>query len=631
MKLHPLISMKLATISALALAICAHAAPQVVPLFDATTKLEPSLTEDTPEALITRLADRARDRHAREAKFHSYDHYLSFYWEERTMELEIVDKVAKGGKEIAFNYTTLTELGAPEFRAFFRGINTVVEYQFNKLAPLVAPNRYSVTISSNIVEKRPLQIGDRIELEISQFLKAPKNGRKNYYGTTMLYVVGRGVVPWEGKGDKLDSFPLPEKAWLGGLTTLPYQYSSEPAHRFKQMAGNIAPVSAQPFMFGRRLHHTNFADGSHSEKGNPVFEEQKGKLGPQFVARSCVECHVNNGRALPPEVGKPMPQTVIKVAADAKGSPHPKLGGTLQPHSTNGQPEAGASIASWQITEGKYGDGTPFTLRQPVYAFTGETPSHFSVRLTPQLVGLGLLEAIEETDVLALAAENRNRPDGVRGHPQIVTDETGRPRLGRFGHKAGQPSVQHRIAAAFKSDIGATTAVFHKLDDGSDGQPELSDADLANITRYVSTLGVSARRDLEDAEALRGEQVFAKANCAACHTPAFTTSQHHPIAELRGQKIQPFTDLLLHDMGAGLADNLSEDCATGSEWRTPPLWSIGLTAGVSGGEAYLHDGRARTLEEAILWHGGEGEQSKEVFRTMPAADRSAVVKFLKSL
>jgi len=185
-------------------ATAAAAAPNslpVVPLFEATTKLEPATTEDTPDALITRFADRARDRHAREAKFHSYDHYLSFYWEERTMAVEIVDRVAKGGKDITVNYTTLAPLGAPEFRAFFRGVNTVAEYHLNYSAPLIGSNRYSATLKNNVTEKRPLQPGDRIEMEISQFLKAPKNGRKNYYGTTVLYVVGKGIVPWEGRGE----------------------------------------------------------------------------------------------------------------------------------------------------------------------------------------------------------------------------------------------------------------------------------------------------------------------------------------------------------------------------------------------------------------------------------------------
>jgi CxxC motif-containing protein (DUF1111 family) len=609
-------------------------AQQLVPLFDASTKLEPATSEDTPTAFITRFADRARDRHAREASFHAYDHYLSFYWEERTIEVEIVDRVAKGGNDITVNYTTLAPLGAAEFRTFFRGINTVAEYHSNQIASEVSPNHYTATISTNMTEKRPLQKGDAMEMEISQFLKEVKHGRKNYYGTTVLYVVGQGIVPWVGKGQRLDSAPLPERAWLGGLTTLPYQYSDEPKEHFKQLAGNMAPVSVQPFMLGRRLHHTDFADGSHSETGNPIYEGQKGKLGPQFVAQSCVACHVNNGRALPPAMGAAMLQSVVKMGRDAKGTAHPKLGGSLQPQSQQGEPETKLSLSGYTTVAGKFTDGTRYALQKPQYAFAGEAPSHFSVRLTPQLVGMGLLEAIDETDVLALAAANQKRSDSVRGRPQIITDEAGKPRLGRFGYKAGQPTVRHQIASAFNSDMGITTALAPSLDGADRTQtapPELAPDDLANLTRYISTLGVSARRDLEDAQAQRGEQLFTQANCATCHRPSFTTSKHHPLAELRGQKIQPFTDLLLHDMGAGLADNMGEHLATGSEWRTPPLWSIGLTAGVSGGEAYLHDGRARTLEEAILWHGGESESSKESFRALSAADRAALVKFLKSL
>jgi CxxC motif-containing protein (DUF1111 family) len=151
------------------------------------------------------------------------------------------------------------------------------------------------------------------------------------------------------------------------------------------------------------------------------------------------------------------------------------------------------------------------------------------------------------------------------------------------------------------------------------------------MTRYVALLGVGARRNLSDPRTIAGEALFASANCTACHTPELTTSPYHPMAELRNQTIRPFTDLLLHDMGPGLADNMGENGASGSEWRTPPLWGIGLTAGVSGGEAYLHDGRARTLEEAILWHDGEAAASREAFRNMSSADRDALVAFLQSL
>ena len=283
----------------------------MIDLFNANTPLEPPTTVDTPNALYTYVADRVRDRHARESQFKIYDHYLSWYWEQRIARIEIIDRVGRnGGTDITVNYTTLARLNPAEFRAFYLGQNTVADYHFNVIATLESTStsaipgetdyNYTVTIPSNIAEGRALVAGDRMEIEISQFLLNPRNGRPNYYGTAILYIVGQGIVPWEGFGGNLDSYPLPTNAWLGGQTTVHYQYSDEPQHLFKQMAGNIAPTNGQPFMLGRRLHHTDFGDGSHSEPNNPVFSEQIGKLGPGFIARSCVECHVNNGRALPP-------------------------------------------------------------------------------------------------------------------------------------------------------------------------------------------------------------------------------------------------------------------------------------------------------------------------------------------
>lgn len=188
------------------------------------------------------------------------------------------------------------------------------------------------------------------------------------------------------------------------------------------------------------------------------------------------------------------------------------------------------------------------------------------------------------------------------------------------------------------SAIDITTAIFPQPDCGSaqsgcgTSGAELNATDLGNLVRYVALLGVAARRSLNDAEALQGETLFSSAGCAGCHTPTLATTAWHPYAELRNQTIRPYTDMLLHDMGAGLADNLPEANASGGEWRTPPLWSIGLTGGVSGGqEAYLHDGRARNLSEAILWHGGEAETAKEAFRTMTSTQRAALLKFIQSL
>ena len=386
-------------------------------------------------------------------------------------------------------------------------------------------------------------------------------------------------------------------------------------------------------MLGRRLHHTDFGDGAHSEPDNPVFTEHVGQLGPKFINRSCVECHINNGRALPAAVGTPLTKWVFKVGSNATGSPHPTLGSVVQPQSSSGPNEGSVMIASYTTTSGQYGDSTPYSLQKPNYTFTGTTPAFFSARIAPQLVGLGLLEAVSESTVQALADPNDSNADGISGRIQTVTDpETSQQRLGRFGYKGVKARISHQVAGALNNDMGVTTALFPVLDgETNTNAVEVSAADLDKMTRYVALLGVAARRDLTNSQALLGEQLFASANCVKCHTPMLTTSAYHPMTELRSQTMRPYTDLLLHDMGAGLADNMGEGIATGSEWRTPPLWSIGLTVGVSGGEAYLHDGRARSLEEAILWHGGEAEAAKESFRTMSAAERAALIQFLKSL
>ncbi|QDU28034.1 NHL repeat protein [Anatilimnocola aggregata] len=614
----------------------------VVPLFDLKTEREPATVVETADAIITQIGDRVRGRHAREAKFRAYDEYNTFYWEYRTIGIEIVDRVAKGGDDVTFNITSLWPLNTPDFRAFYVGKNTVAEYAHNVDSKQIDDTHYTAIVKSNSRERRPLRMGDVIEFEFSPFLVKPPRGRANYYGSAIVYVVGRGVVPWYGVGEWLDPEPLPETAWLGGHTTLPYQYSDEPNHRLKQMATNIAPRNAQPFMLGRRLHHTDFGTGAHSEKGNPQYEEQAGKLGPQFVATSCIACHVNNGRALPPETGKQMLQSVVKVGADQNAAPHLQLGTALQPQSVSGKPEAAVQIAGYDMIAGKFADGESYELRKPRYDFSGVTPSHFSVRLTPQLVGLGLLEAIPEAEILAAADPDDADGDGISGRALTVLDpQSNVLRVGRFGYKASQPKLLHQIAGALNTDMGVTTSIFPIVDheateSAAKGAPELADEDLDRMYRYVALLGVPARRDLDELTSKRGEKLFVEARCAKCHASSFTTSEFALLAELRSQKIQPYTDLLLHDLGAGLSDTLgdgspSDGGATGAEWRTPPLWGIGLTAGVSGGEAYLHDGRARTLSEAILWHDGEAAAAKKAFVEMSADDRSSLIRFLKSL
>jgi CxxC motif-containing protein (DUF1111 family) len=608
----------------------------VVPLFTGGTPLEPATVSDIGSALVTRVGDRVRDRHARENQFRAYDHFLALYFKDRTFSLEIVDQVAKGGNKVVVNLKTVYPFEKPDFRAFFRGINTSAEYWHNGQFVRVNDLQHTASVDFNAKEGRPIKVGDRMEMEVGVFLRQPVEGRFNYYSTVWLYIVGQGgIVPLEGQGALRDSFPMPEKAWLGGRTTLNQPFSDEPDKRFMQMATNIAPVSAQPWVEGRRLLHTSFADGSHSEPGNPAMGEHAGKIGGHHVARSCVTCHKNNGRALPAAVGATLITTGVKVGTTSGGA-DAKLGRALQPFPSSGASEGSAQLKQWDLTNGTFADGTPYQLRRPRYAGTGTIPAAYSMRISPPLIGLGLLEAVPESAIAALVDVNDGNGDGVSGRMNVVDDRNGQPRMGRFGWKAGQPSLREQIAHALAFDMGVRTSLFNFLDcgaqqSGCSGGGTLADQALGLLVRYVALLGVPARRNPNDALANQGEQLFQSAGCASCHRPTLPTSNFHPHAELRGQTIRPYTDLLLHDMGPGLADNLPEGLATGGEWRTPPLWGIGLTAGVSGGQAYLHDGRARNLSEAILWHGGEGQKARDNFVAMPASQRNALLAFLANL
>ena len=347
------------------------AVPPITDLYDATTNLAPAQQISTASALITRFADRARDRHAREDEFHSYDHYLSFYWEHRTAAVEIVDTIGRGGNTITFNVTTQWKLSPneAELRFFYRGINTVAEYHNNGVMTQIDDTHYTRSVSYNSKTNAPLQIGDRLEFELSQFLEGVPNGRNNYYGTTYLYIVGQGIVPWETRGvfgdlstEREDSFPISATGWLGGETTLPYEYSNEPDNHFLQMATNLSSINGQNFVLGRRVHHTDFEDGGHNESPqNPPFDALAGLLGNHYVNHSCVSCHTRNGRALPPAVGEPLKRYVVKVG-DVDGNPDPSIGAVLQPESSMDNPEAGVTLGPWQESNG---------LRRPSFVFSG--------------------------------------------------------------------------------------------------------------------------------------------------------------------------------------------------------------------------------------------------------------------
>ena len=614
----------------------------VVPLFDSSTPLEPDTVINTPINLITWIADRPRARHARECQFMLYNTYLTFYWEQRMTDIEIIDTLGKGGSTITFNMLSLNQLNTPNIRFFFQGQTTVAQYSDNLFANQADASltNWTLTISQNITFNRPLQVGDRVEFEFSPFMVAVTNGQLNYYGGAILYVARRGIVPWQegvtndpgSVNAAIDSTPMPTNGWLAGGATMPYQYDCDTNMFFEQMAPNASPPTGEQFMLGRRLHHTDFTTGAHSEPGNPIFTNHVGQAGPMYIQTSCMGCHINNGRGFPAAVGQPLSTALIEVGSTADGAPDPVYGSVLLMQNVNGPSEGTATIASYTITTNTYGDGTPYTLQQPNYAFSPHTPGFFSVRFARPLVGLGLLEAVPESTIEAMSGGNNN---GISGQMQMATDPwTGLTRLGRFGYKAAGFSVEHFVCAALNLELGVTTPIFPHNFNGPDsgGPPEVTADEASQWARYLSTLGVNARRSLTDPQCLQGEALFASAGCTQCHIPTLQTSPYHPFAELRNQTIHPYTDLLLHDMGPGLADNLNQGKASGAQWRTSPLWGIGLTAGVSGGtEAYLHDCRARSIEEAILWHAGEAEASEEAFRNMSASDRAALIAFLKSL
>ncbi|WP_111643048.1 di-heme oxidoreductase family protein [Marinimicrobium alkaliphilum] len=625
----------------------------VMPLFHAGTPLEPVITYETDDALITRFSDRARDRHAKEDQFQQYDHFLSFYWEHRTAAIEIIDRVAKGGDSIRMNVRTqwrLNDLEA-ENRWFYVGRNTVAEFCDNGTMEVIDDLNYYKERSHNCRQGRAIQLGDRLEFEISQFL-APgvPNGRAPYYGTTYLYIVGEGIVPWNVGGTTpaggiKDSVKIPERAWLGGDTTLHANTSGEPQNRFMQMATNLGYDNAQPFVEGRRVLHTSFVDGTHDElpAENPVFEELAGLSGPRYINEACSDCHVRNGRAVPEALGEHLEKWVFQVG-DEEGNPHPYLGRVLQAEANQGaESEGQVFIASWFEQNG---------LRRPVYEFTGVTPERFSARIAPQLVGMGLLEAIPEEAILALEDPYDESGDGISGRANRVVDpETGETRLGRFGWKAGKVSILHQVVGALNTDMGVMTSVMPEPDCGSaqtDCGPsgaELDDIHVENLVKYIALLGVPPQQNYDDPAVMRGETAFSEIGCASCHTPSFQTSPYHPLAELRDQTIYPYTDMLLHDMGPDMADTLGEGEASGSEWRTAPLWGLGHSACVTGGmtqappgqrectpeHGYLHDGRARTIEEAILWHGGEGESAKNAYEALSESQQQDVLEFLRSL
>lgn len=433
---------------------------------------------------------------------------------------------------------------------------------------------------------------------------------------------------------------------------------------FSHPSANLTFEGRQQFLVGNGLFRKDWVS-------SPSSTQASDGLGPMFNARSCQACHTKDGRGTVPgfdplertdavalllRLAVP-PSTAAQRQQLASGElpfvPDPVYGSQLQTFAVAGLPVEGRLEIDYQPLTVELNGGETATLMKPTYRIEdlGYGPMdpnvQISPRLAPPMIGLGLLEAVHPADILANAAADHG--DGISGRPNWIHDErTDKQVLGRFNWKASQPTVEQQSAVAFSNDMGLSTPMFpshygecteaqaacFEMPHGA--QPRLGEHEVPGelmdfVTTYSVNLAVPQRRDVDDARVLAGKKLFYEANCVACHVPKYVTRRDAEREEHRFQLIWPYTDMLLHDMGEGLADGVSEGQASGSEWRTPPLWGIGLTRTVNPTATWLHDGRARSLLEAVLWHGGEAQAARDRVVAMTPQERADLIRFLESL
>jgi len=445
----------------------------------------------------------------------------------------------------------------------------------------------------------------------------------------------------------------PGEARSGGAATV----HKTDQNAFSLPSANLPPSRRVDFSVGNSFFRSPWVIA-------PSTTTARDGLGPLFNTNACQNCHIKDGRGHPPapdaanavsmlvRLSIPDSPAYAKVIEQVGVVPEPVYGGQFQDMAVPGVVPEGKVRVEYTPVPIRFKDGTEVELRKPVLQFTqlGYGPMHpdtrFSARVAPPMIGLGLLEAIPEEAILANAAAQAKENNGIKGRVNRVwDDELQKTVAGRFGWKAGQPNLNQQNVHAFSGDMGLTTSLrpFDDCTDaqtackqapngnGPDGEPEVSDNILRLVLFYTRNLAVPARRGVNDEQVLAGKNLFFQAGCQSCHTPKYTTAANAAEPELANQVIRPYSDLLLHDMGDGLADNRTEFQASGRDWRTPPLWGIGLTQAVSGHTQFLHDGRARNLLEAVLWHGGEAQQAQQQVLSFNAEQRAALLAFLNSL
>lgn len=413
-----------------------------------------------------------------------------------------------------------------------------------------------------------------------------------------------------------------------------------------QPAPGLSPEERSIFSFGDARFSQAWVTAPSSTTGLDG-------LGPLFNAVACDSCHVNNGRGRPPDsplgaVGS----TLVRIALP-NGQVSEVYGSQIQPSSIVGVTSEGEIQVTFEEVDHTMSNGSVHTLLQPrlnaAYLRQGplEEVAQLSVRTAQPVVGLGLLEAIPEQRLRDLADPDDLDGDGIRGQLGTAVDAvSGTTVVGRFGWKAEQPTVRQQSAAAFLGDMGITTPEFPEQNctaaqsdcasQPHGGEPEAEERAIAAVASYLRNLAIPVREQWDDAQVLQGQALFFEAGCDTCHTPSHVTSPDALPSRLANQTIWPYSDLLLHDMGPDLADTnvrgeTTDHTGLASLWRTPPLWTIGRTSSINRHTRFLHDGRARSFEEAILWHGGEGALSREAFVQMNEEQKKLLIGFLESL
>lgn len=426
------------------------------------------------------------------------------------------------------------------------------------------------------------------------------------------------------------------------LAGAPYENETRDGEAFSRPITGLDETLARSFRAGGGLFRRAWVIGPSRD------QEEVAGLGPLYNRLSCIACHVKNGRGAPPDpengVARAMVVRLGVAGKDAHGGPlpHPAYGAQLNPDGVPGVPGEGRAIVSYEEFATTLADGATVSMRRPHLSFSNlgygplDATVKTSARNAPPVFGLGLLEAVGEEEILEYAKTRQGKAN------YVFDVESGEKRLGRFGLKANQPSLKQQIASAFAEDLGISNELYPATN-CADPQTackaaaqaatriELKPSQLAETTDYIRLLAVPARRGADDPLVTQGETLFQSSGCAACHRETLHVGAFPAQPALNGVAIRPYTDLLLHDMGDGLADGREDYDAGPRDWRTPPLWGLGLAGKFGDGANFLHDGRAHSVTEAILWHGGEAQAAADAFRTLSEKQRDALLTFLNSL